>query len=310
MSLAEIDGVYYIEMSTGASAATTSIQPLSVPNVFGNDKIEISFDYRDTVSVATTNPILQMRCEVYQYGGTSYYQLTQDRDWKAFTPSPPNYIWVNIESSGTYLSGRQTATISLPLIPVDGNLFLMFRINNPATQLQATIGNFRISGSNIKESKTAKGYFDFQSQYKRTQDVALGVQTDLCYSQLGAMLRPNLIEPSQPTVWSSWYRYGITESYTNIPRLILQQYINIQSAAQINMQGNVSSIFSANGPISLITKFDVQDTTTLLPVTGLAFVPGSMRINFTDDVWSGTFLQISDTEITETITDVITLKKS
>jgi hypothetical protein len=76
------------------------------------------------------------------------------------------------------------------------------------------------------------------------------------------------------------------------------------------MQGNVSSIFSANGPISLITKFDVQDTTTLLPVTGLAFVPGSMRINFTDDVWSGTFLQISDTEITETITDVITLKKS
>jgi hypothetical protein len=310
MSMAEIDGVYYIEMSTGASAATTSIQPLSVPNVFGNDKIEISFDYRDTVSVATTNPILQMRCEVYQYGGTNYYQLTQDRDWKVFTPSPPNYIWVNIESSGTYLSGRQTATISLPLIPVDGNLFLMFRINNPATQLQATIGNFRILGSNIKESKTAKGYFDFQSQYKRTQTAELGVQTDLCYSQVGAMLKRNLIEPTQPTVWSSWYRYGITESYTNLPRLILQQYINIQATAQINIDGSLASIFSANGPLSLINKFDVQDATGVLSVSGKPFIPGSMRINFTDDTWNGTLLQISNTEITETITDVITLKKS
>jgi hypothetical protein len=310
MSLAEIDGVYYIEMSTGASAATTSIQPLSVSNVFGSDKIEISFDYRDTVTTATTNPILQMRCEVYQYGGTAYYQLTQDRDWKAFTPIPANYIWVNIESSGTYLSGRQTATISLPLIPVDGNLFLMFRINNPATQLQATVGNFRILGSNIKESKTAKGYTDFQSQYKRTQDVILGVQTDLCYSQLGAMLKRNLIEPTQPTVWSGWYRYGVTESYTNIPRLILQQYINIQSAAQINIDGSVSSIFSENGPLSLITKFNVQDTSGQLSVSGKPFVPGSMRINYTDDSWTGTLLQISNTEITETITDVITLKKS
>jgi len=310
MSLAEIDGVYYIEMSTGASAATTSIQPLSVANFYEDDKIEISFDYRDTTLTATTNAILQMRCELYTISGSLAYQLTNNRDWNLFTPIPANYVWVNIESSGTYLSGRQTATVSLPRVPLDSTMFLMFRINNPSSQLQATVGNFRIAVSTNKESKTAKGYFDFQSQYKRTQDVALGVQTDLCYSQLGAMLRPNLIEPSQPTVWTSWYRYGVTESYTNLPRLILQQYINIQSAAQINMQGNVSSIFSANGPISLITKFDVQDTTTLLPVTGLAFVPGSMRINFTDDVWSGTFLQISDTEITETITDVITLKKS
>jgi len=146
---------------------------------------------------------------------------------------------------------------------------------------------------------------DTETQYKRDVEVVMGGQSDYNNTtQLGALL------DASGAFYTNWFRYGITEQYATLTRLILQQYINIQSAAQINMQGNVSSIFSANGPISLITKFDVQDTTTLLPVTGLAFVPGSMRINFTDDVWSGTFLQISDTEITETITDVITLKKS
>lgn len=310
MSMAEINGVYYIEMSTGATPASTTIQPLSVANVYEDDKIDISFDYRDTVSVATTNAILQMRCELYTITGSLAYQLTQNKDWNLFTPIPANYIWVNIESGGTYLSGRQTATISLPNIPLNSTLFLLFRINNPATQLQATVGNFRISASSILESKTAKGYFDFQSQYKRTQEMTLGVQVNECYSQLGAMLRANLIEPSQPSVWTGWYRYGSATTQTNLPRLILQDYINIQSAAQINMQGTIMSIFGAAGPLSLVNTFYFQDGTTTLPVQGLPYIVGNMRINYTDDEWSGTWLQVSDTEITETITDVITLKLS
>ena len=310
MSMAEINGVYYIEMSTGASAASTTIQPLSVANVFEDDKVEISFDYRDTTLTATTNPILQMRCELYTISGSLAYQLTNDRNWNLFTPIPANYVWVNIESGGTYLSGRQTATISLPNIPLNSTLFLLFRINNPATQLQATVGNFRISVSSILESKTAKAYFDFQSQYKRTQEMTLGVQVNECYSQLGAMLRDNPIEPSQPSVWTGWYRYGTTDTFTNLPRLILQQYINIQSAAQINMQGTIMSIFSSNGPISPVNTFYFQDGTTTLPVEGLPYITGNMRINFTDDEWSGTWLQVSETEIEETITDVITLKLS
>jgi hypothetical protein len=308
MSMAEINGVYYIEMSTGATPASTTIQPLSVANVFEDDKISISFDYRDTVLTATTNPILQMRCEIYTLSDSLAYQLTQDRDWNLFTPIPPNYIWVNIESGGTYLSGRQTATVNLPNIPLNSTLFLMFRINNPATQLQATVGNFRMTGTSIKQSKTAKGYYDFQSQYKKTQTVELGVQTDLCYSQLGAMLRPNAIEPTQPSVWTSWYKYGSVDTYTNIPRLILQQYINVQSAAQVNMEGNIMSIFSNNGPVTLVSAFEVDDTTTTLPVDGTKFILGNARINYTDDTIQGTLLQINNVEITEDITDIITQK--
>ena len=308
MSMAEINGVYYIEMSTGASAASTTIQPLSVANVFEDDKVEISFDYRDTSLVATTNPILQMRCELYTLSGSLAYQLTNDRNWNLFTPIPANYIWVNIESGGTYLSGRQTATISLPNIPLNSTLFLQFRINNPATQLQATVGNFRMTASSILESKTAKGYYDFQSQYKKTQTVELGVQTNECYSQLGAMLRYNAVEPLQPTVWTLWYRYGTAATFTNLPRLILQQYIDIQSAAQVNMQGSIMSIFNSNGPLSPVNTFFFTDTTGRLPVAGLPYIAGNMRINFTDDEWTGTWLQISDTEITEDITDIIIRK--
>ena len=307
MSLAEIDGVYYIEMSTGASAASTTIRPLSVGNVFQDDKVELSFNYRDTVLTPTTNPILQMRCEVYEYGGLGYYQLNQDLDWKTFVPIPANYIWVNLESSGTYLSGRQTKSIPLPNIPVSGNLYLEFRINNPATQLQATVGNFRMSVSSNNDFKQARGYYDFLSQYKRTQDMQLGMQ-QYCFSQVGAMLRDNIYEPSQPSVWTGWYRYGTAVTFTNLPRLILQQYINIQSAAQINMQGTIMSIFSSNGPISPVNTFYFQDGTTTLPVQGLPYITGNMRINFTSDEWSGTWLQVSDTEITEDITDIVIQK--
>jgi hypothetical protein len=275
--------------------------------VFQDDQVELSFNYRDTVSTATTNPILQMRCEVYEYGGSGYYQLNQDLDWQTFVPIPANYIWVNLESGGTYLSNRQTKSIPLPNIPVSGNLYLEFRINNPATQLQATVGNFAMRVSTNNDFKQARGYFDFLSQYKRTQEMQLGMQ-QYCYSQVGAMLRDNIYEPSQPSVWTGWYRYGTAVTFTNLPRLILQQYINIQSAAQINMQGTIMSIFSSNGPISPVNTFYFQDGTTTLPVQGLPYITGNMRINFTDDEWSGTWLQVSETEITEDITDIVIQK--
>jgi len=307
MSTAEIDGTFYIEMSTGASAASTTIRPLSVANVFQDDKITISFDYRDTVLTPTTNPILQMRCEIYEYGGLGYYQLNQDRDWKTFTPIPANYIWVNIESGGTYLSGRQTQTLTLPRSPVSGNIYLEFRINNPATQLQATVGNFSMRFETSNDFKQARGYFDFLSQYKRTQEMQLGMQQYI-YSQVGSMLRENIYEPTQPSVWTGWYRYGTATTFTNLPRLILQEYINIQSAAQINMQGTIMSIFGAAGPLSPVNTFYFQDGTTTLPVQGLPYIVGNMRINFTDDEWSGTWLQVSDTEIPEDITDIVIQK--
>jgi len=68
------------------------------------------------------------------------------------------------------------------------------------------------------------------------------------------------------------------------------------------------SIFSDNGPISIVNTFYFQDTTTTLTVGGLPYIVGNMRINFTDDEWTGTWLQVSDTEISETITDIITRK--
>ena len=293
-------------MFTG-NLGSVVITPNSVANVFEGDKVEISFDYTDSVSTPTTNAILQMRCELYTVSGSQAYQLNQDKNWQLFTPIPANYIWVNIESGGTFLSGNQTQTISLPVAPFSSQLFLQFRVKEPDTQLSARVGNFRISASSNLLSKSARGYFDFLSQYKRSQEMTLGVQVDI-FSQLGAMLRENLDNPLLPTVWTLWHRYGSTDLFNNLPRLILQDYINIQSAAQINMQGSIMSIFSDNGPISIVNTFYFQDTTTTLTVGGLPYIVGNMRINFTDDEWTGTWLQVSDTEISETITDIITRK--
>ena len=305
---AEIDGVYFLQMATGASAATLSVRPLSIGNIFQGDTGSLSFSYRNLPLTPTTNPILQARIELYEIGTSVAYQLKDDGNWHSFTPGPSTYFWFSFISGGMYLNGNESISQALPASPVNASFYIEFRINNPATQTESTVGNFRLQFSNTKQSKTAKGYYDFLSQYKRDQDMILGPQQDLCFSQVGALLKANLVEPTLPTLWTGWYRYGISEYYSNLPRLILQQYINIQSAAQINMQGNIMSIFSSNGPLSPVNTFYFQDGTTTLPVQGLPYTVGNMRINFTDDQWEGTWLQVSNTEITEDITDIIIQK--
>lgn len=306
----EIDDIYFLQMATGASAASLTIRPLSIANIFQGDTGNLSFSYRNLVLTPTTNPILQARIELYDVDGTNYYQLKDDGNWHTFVPGPATYFWVSFTSGGMYLNGNESMSLSLPASPIDASFYIEFRINNPATQTESVVGNFKLTFDNPKQFKTAKGYYDFTSQYRKEQTLELGPQKDLCYSQVGALLKANLVEPTLPTLWTLWYKYGTTDVFSNLPRLILQQYINIQSAAQINVEGSVMSIFSNNGPSSLITAFDVDDTTTRLNVAGTKFVPGNMRINFTDDTWTGTFLQVNDTPITEDITDVIVLKNT
>ena len=292
-----------LELNTSGSS-TTYVSPQSTGRIYANDQLTLSF-LTDGNTPIGAFPVLRIQMIAVDLGAGTSYSLNQDKNWQAGASGIYHFV------TGNTTNLYERITISTPPVPISCTIYLEFAVvAGGVTMNNTSIADVSLTVESPYLSKTAKGYSDFLSQYKRTQDVVMGVQQDANIAQVGAMVHVTGASQRDWQVWGSWYKYGTSTTYSNLPRLILQQYINIQSAAQINMQGNVSSIFSANGPISLITKFNVQDTTTLLPVTGLAFVPGSMRINFTDDVWSGTFLQISDTEITETITDVITLKKS
>jgi hypothetical protein len=93
----------------------------------------------------------------------------------------------------------------------------------------------------------------------------------------------------------------------------MQQYVNCLSAAQINIEGDMMSLFGNNdagtlGILTLIDTIKFQDATSFLSVSGKFYIFGNCRIDYTDDTISGTFLNVSNTDVTETITDIDILK--
>ena len=290
-----------LELNTSGSS-TTYVSPLSIGRVFQNDQLTLSFLVDGNVPIGAY-PVLRVQMIAVDLGAGTSYSLNQDSNWQAGASGIYHFV------TGTTTNLYERISINTPPLPISCTIYLEFAVvAGGVTMNNTTIADVRLQVTSPNEFKQARGYYDFLSQYKRTQEMQLGMQQDANIAQTGAMIYVTGASQRDWQLWSGWYRYGSTDTFNNLPRLILQQYINIQSAAQINMQGTIMSIFSSNGPISPVNTFYFQDGTTTLPVQGLPYITGNMRINFTDDEWSGTWLQVSETEITEDITDIVIQK--
>jgi len=290
-----------LELNT-SGASTTYVSPQSIGRVFQNDQLTLSFLVDGNTPIGAF-PVLRLQMIAVDLGTGTSYSLNQDGNWELGGSGIYYYV------TGTTTNLYELITISTPPLPISCTIYLEFAVKAGGFTMNNTaIADVKLQVSSPNQLKTAKGYYNFLSQYKRSEELVLGMQQDANIAQLGAMIYVTGSTQSNWQLWSGWHRYGSGTTFTNLPRLILQQYINIQSAAQINMQGTIMSIFGNNGHLSLVNTFYFTDTTGRLPVAGLPYIAGNMRINFTEDEWTGTWLQISDTEITEEITDIIIQK--
>lgn len=291
----------WVALSMGiATTGATTVQPLSIARGFMGDSLTLSF----TMCGYITTPTLPA-CQVLLFvadiaTGTVQYYLDNNNQWVLGTGT-----FRNVTSSTTGLFER--VSITTPPLPEDCNIYMTVRVAAGITMANVIVADFSLTASSPNQYKTALGYYNFLSNYKKDQDIIMGGQYDMC--MVGALL------DSTKAILGSWYRYGVTESYLNLTALILQQYINCLSAAQVNIEGDIMSLFGNNDAsvLSLLTLIDTikfQDSTSFLSVNGFKFIFGNCRINYTDDEIGGTFLNVSNTDITETITDIVTQKNN
>lgn len=290
-----------LELNTSGSS-TTYVSPQSVARCYAGDKLNLSFLTDGNIPIGAF-PVLRIQFIAVDLGAGTSYSLNQDKNWEAGATGIYHFV------TGTTTNLYERISIDTPPLPISCTIYLEFAVKaGGVTMNNTSIADVKLTLTSPNEYKVAKGYYDFLSQYTKEQTLVLGPQQDSNIAQKGALIQVTGASARDWLVWGSWYNYGNATTYSNLPRLILQQYINIQSAAQVNMEGNIMSIFSNNGPVTLVSAFEVDDTTTTLPVAGTKFILGNARINYTDDTIQGTFLQINNTEITEDITDIITQK--
>lgn len=290
-----------LELNT-SGASTTYVSPQSVARCYAGDKLNLSFLVDGNTPIGAY-PVLRIQFIAVELGAGTSYSLNQDKNWEAGATGIYHLV------TGTTTNLYERISIDTPPLPISCVIYLEFAVVAGGTTMNNTsIADVKLTLASPNEYKVAKGYYDFLSQYNKEQTLVLGPQQDHNIAQKGALIQVTGATERDWLVWSGWYNYGNATTYTNLPRLILQQYINIQSAAQVNMEGDIMSIFSNNGPITLISAFEVQDTTTRLPVSGTKFILGNSRINYTDDTIQATWLQINNDEITESITDIIIQK--
>ena len=290
-----------LELNTSGSS-TTYVSPQSIARMFEGDTLNLSF-LVDGNTPLGAYPVLRVQMIAVDLSAGTSYSLNQDKNWQSGASGIYYFV------TGTTTNLYERISIDTPPLPISCTIYLEFAVvAGGVTMNNTSIADVRLTATSANDYKTARGYYDFLSQYKRTQEMQLGMQQVTNLTQVGALIQVTGASQRDWQLWGSWYRYGSATTFTNLPRLILQEYINIQSAAQINMQGTIMSIFGAAGPLSPVNTFYFQDGTTTLPVQGLPYIVGNMRISFTDDEWSGTWLQVSNTEITEDITDVIIQK--
>lgn len=307
------DGYNWITMNL-STASLIYCNPSSVAPVSSQDRLTLSFLLagRSTISVT---PILKLQIKLTSPDGSDVYYLDNT---EASTTVNGRKVWIHTSTSYTYVVGNTTSdyeniSVVMPPCPINGTLSIQFILDASRTLLNAEFANVALTATYMYESRDTKAYNTLITQYKKELSDYLGYYNGSGNSLLGNLLRANTSWPNYPLVWQGWYRYGVTESYVVLQRLVIQQIVNCQSAAQINVSGSIMSLFGNNdasvyGPFTLIDTLKFQDGTSILNIGSTYYIFGNCRINYTDDTISGTFLNVNNTDISETIADIDVLK--
>ena len=122
-------------------------------------------------------------------------------------------------------------------------------------------------------------------EYQNEQEIVIGT------SGVSKSLRGVLMS-STGTVWTGWYRYGVTEAQGSLFDLLNIIYANQLAYNQINVEANV---YSVNEPI---TSFIFTDSTTGYNINGKRYVIGNMTYDLIANEMRGTFLEVNATDVT------------
>ncbi len=284
----------------GPTQRTPSINAGSVAKAYAGDTLDLSFWIDGQATPSPTVPKCWLRIIITTPTADNYW-MNQDGNWiKETIPTPIG----NYNVIGSSSSAYESVSVTSKVIPQSGTVSITWLTDNFNTAI-CTIANVVMTFKSPYEYRLIRNTVTDRSYQKNVKLPIGGASDTYSPNQLGSILK------SDGTVWDAWYRYGRTESFGELMRLVYQQYFNICSRSSINIDCSIGSLFSKSRvPLLPANAFAIDDTTGKLSINGKSYTLGNATFNWYNDQLDCTLLEVSDTDIAATITDRVIPKTS
>jgi hypothetical protein len=288
---------------TDPSGPLRQVQCTALSNApaYIGDKLNLSFLIDGQYTISAT-PKVQLQIFIVTPSVVFWY-MDKDGNWSTTS----GLIDVIGNTTATY----EQISYSSKVFPVSGKLTITYLCDYYNTQT-CVIANQQVTYSSPYDYRLVSNSVTDVS-YKKQVEFYLGGPCD----QFNTSQRGSLLDSSGATL-QAWHRYNISESFDDLTKLIAQQYYNIQSNAVINVDGTLKNLLDTRSTvlspkkiphvIGSLDNVKFQDTTGVVSISGKYYIAGATNLNYTEDTVSGTFLEVSDTDITVSFSDKTILK--
>jgi hypothetical protein len=287
--------------SSGTASVTIGEFPSDFaykPQMYGAEAT-LSFDFQGSMRV-----YIEILVPIGA-GFTAFY-LKNDATWTTV----PSFI----EVASTTGTSFESKSITLPLgeqittsgtIIMEGYVDCAFSVTNVgSTNKAAGIMNFQLkqSAGNLTQVVVTRSINDNQTSKN------IELKYGLIYPNLFVYKSENYINRltnASGVTLTGWYRYGKpTESFANLPQLIMRQYSNLLNRNIATLEGDLGAYTSENGMIYLDKVYQIQDTSTYsLSYNGKKFLANRLTTNpYNNEVSSVQLIEVTDTDNASTET--------
>lgn len=243
-----------------------------LPKMYGLEG-ELSFDFRGG---------LRVYIEIFVFNGTGYtsYYLREDGIW-----TPTNSWFEVFSTTGTSFDsksikiplGERNTTVGKKIM--EGYINCSFLVTGGGGN-GASMKNFQLkqTAGDLKQVIISRSINN--NQISKNIDLKYG----LIYPDLFVYINDNYINRLSDiygNILTGWYRYGHpTESFPNLPQLIMRQYSNLLNRNIATLEGDLGNYTSDVGMIYLDKVYEVQDSSTnALSYNGKKFLINRLTSN-------------------------------
>lgn len=294
--------------------AFTRVSTIITGYVTANDKI----NYSQTFFSQTTEKVRgQVLITVTGIGsGAPQYYINKAGVWQSASVAPlDNYYEVEQVGPLDELKINQI-TINTPPIPINGTLTVAYLLTNDIANCATNvkIGAFGLTFDSPLSNITSTSIIDANNQYKLEVDLPLGypiysgdgvnrVQANMALGTIQQLVSGNYVSAT------GWYRYGPYTSPTDgLSQTIMKEYINNYRRNLINMDCSIFGITTSNGNFAADKLLKIIDTDPAqINIQDKRYMTGNMTIDIVNCQSQSTLLDISNVEISSTITTTFTV---
>lgn len=267
-----------------------TIYNTGLPKVCLGDSLDFSMTFL-AGSVSATNGYVQF----FITSGATVYYMDYDGSWSTnsnrFATVQPNPEYAPFEFN-----------IKSKPFPQDGQLSFAFWVDFTSTS-SVQVGNFRLSLKSTLNSVVYSTYINNSDEYVKSIEVPYGF-----YAKAWSASGINPIEIgalflSDGTQTQNWTRYGLEGGYVSLQQLLTQQFINVYGKNIINLDCDLSSYSTSNGLVNGSKLFKATDTDPgSINIANNSYMLGNATISYVNNAINSTLLQISNTDISATLT--------